>query len=376
MTKRILLTVVALIVLVGILAGIKFLQIRRMTEAAKSYTPPPATVSTAQVRAEAWETRLDAVGSFAAVQGVTVAAELPGKVTRIAFEPGAMARKGDLLVQMDIAAEKAQLRSAQAALSLAKTNLDRMTQLLARQSIAQSEYDTAEEQFKQAAAEVDNIRAIIDKKTIRAPFAGRLGIRLISLGQILAGGEAIVSLQTLNPIFVNFLLPQQYLSRLQQGLTVQVTTDALPGEVIEGKVTAINPEVDPATRNIRVQATVENVREELRPGMFANAAVVLPVQEQVLAIPATAVLYAPYSDSVFIVEKQATQKNGPPAGTVRQQFVRLGRKRGDFVSVISGLKEGDTIVSTGVFKLRNGQAIVVDNTLSPAFKLKPDPSNS
>jgi membrane fusion protein (multidrug efflux system) len=220
-------------------------------------------------------------------------------------------------------------------------------------------------------AQFDTIRAAIAKKTIRAPFAGRLGIRLINLGQILNEGEAIVSLQSLDPIFINFSLPQQQLVQAQPGLTVQVTTDALPDQTIEGKITAINPAVDTATRNLRVQATVANPQKRLRPGMFVNVAVVLPVQDKVLAIPATAVLYAPYGDSVFVVEEKKREQNSPPGKVVRQQFVRLGKKRGDFIAVSSGLNDGETIISTGVFKLRNGQAVVVDNTLAPEFRLKP-----
>jgi len=224
-------------------------------------------------------------------------------------------------------------------------------------------------------AQADTIRATIAKKNIRAPFAGLLGIRLVNLGEFLHEGDAIVSLQSLDPIFVNFLLPQQELSKIGLGLKVRVTTDALPGEVIEGTITAINPQVDASTRNIRIQATVANPRERLRPGMFAEVAVVLAGRNEVIAIPATSVLYAPYGDSVFVVEEKKSEKAGEPVKRVRQQFARLGEKRGDFVSVVSGVKEGEAVVSTGVFKLRNGQDVVVDNTLSPEFKLRPVPEN-
>jgi membrane fusion protein (multidrug efflux system) len=311
------------------------------------------------------------VGSLEAVQGVMVTAELKGKVDKIAFDPGAMVQAGDLLVQQDISSEKAQIQAAEAAVTLAKITLERTRKLLIEKTVSQSQYDNADAQYKQAAAQVDNIRATIAKKTIRAPFAGRLGIRLINLGQALNEGDAIVSLQSFDPIFVNFSLPQQELAQIRQGLVVRMTTDALPGRTIEGKITAINSSVDAATRNIRVQATAANPEEQLRPGMFVNVAVVLPAQEKVLPIPATAVLYAPYGDSVFIVEENNNEKTGRPGKIVRQQFVRLGKKRGDFVAIASGLKEGETIVSTGVFKLRNGQAIVVNNSQAPDFKLKP-----
>ena len=361
---------------IAVLGGIKALQIHEMILHGEQSVPPPLPVNTAVVQRQSWESLLTSVGSLEAVQGVMVTAELTGKVVYIGFEPGTNVQAGDVLVQQDISSEKAQLRGAEAALELARVNVERMKKLLADETIAQSQYDNASAQFKEAKAQVDNIRAIIGKKTIRAPFAGRLGIRLVNLGQTLNEGDQIVSLQSLNPIFVNFFLPQQELARIRLGFKVQLTTDVLPGEIVEGKITAINSQVDPSTRNIGVQATVANSQEHLRPGMFVKVDVVLPVQDQVLAIPSTAVLYAPYGDSVFVVEEEKSEKNGHHGKIVRQQFVRLGEKRGDFVSVVSGLKEGETVVSTGPFKLRNGQAVVVDNTLAPKFQLTPKPEES
>ena len=302
MKKRITLTLAGLTLLVGILGGIKGLQIDRMIAHGKQMLPPSEAVTTAVAILQTWESLLPAVGSLAAVQGVTVTAELTGKVVQIAFTPGSRVKAGDMLVKQDTSSEEAQLRSAEAAAALAKLNVERLGKLLAERTIAQSQYDNAEAGYKQAVAQADNIRASIAKKTIRAPFDGRLGIRLVNLGQVLNEGEAIVSLQSLDPIFVNFALPQQQLSSIKAGLAIRVTTDALPGEIIQGKITAINPQVDAATRNIRVQATVANADERLRPGMYVSVAVVLPDRIKVLAIPATAVLYAPYSDSVFIVE--------------------------------------------------------------------------
>ena len=371
MKKRVIFTIVGLLVLIGVLAGIKGLQISQMVANGKQFVPPPETVTAFEVHPDSWESLLTSVGSLEAVQGVMVTAELKGKVEDIAFKPGEMVRAGDLLVQQDISSETAQLRASEASAALAKITLERIRKLLTEKTVSQSQYDNADAQYKEAAAQLDTIRSAISKKTIRAPFAGRLGIRLINLGQILNEGDAIVSLQSLDPIFVNFSLPQQQLAKVQPGLTVRVTTDVLPGRVIEGKITAINPAVDAATRNIRVQATAANPQEKLRPGMFVNVAVVLPAQEKVLPIPATAVLYAPYGDSVFIVEEKKIDKNSPPGKIVRQQFVQLGKKRGDFIAVASGLNGGETIVSTGVFKLRNGQAVVVNNALAPEFKLMP-----
>jgi membrane fusion protein (multidrug efflux system) len=373
MKKTIVLTLFGLIVLIGVLGGIKALQIDTMIAQGKQYVPPPETVTTAEVQSATWPSVLTAVGSLEAVQGVTVTAELNGKVVHIAFEPGSAVKAGDLLVQQDTTSEKAQLRSAEASLELARLNLERAKELLPENVITRSNYDNAEAAYKQAAAQVDAIRATIAKKTIRAPFSGRLGLRLINLGQTLDDGAPIVSLQALDPIFVNFQLPQQELAKIQRNLPVKLTSDAFPGQTVMGTITAVNPQVDSTTRNIRIQATVSNQGERLRPGMFVNVAVELPESRPVLTIPATAVLYAPYSDSVFIVEEKSADNGKPPGSSVRQQFVRLGEQRGDFITVLSGLSEGETVVSTGVFKLRSGQSVVIDNTLAPEFKLTPQP---
>jgi membrane fusion protein (multidrug efflux system) len=376
MTKRILFTILGVLVVIGILGGIKGMQINRMIAVGSQSTPPPTTVTSAVVRTESWESHINSVGSLEAVQGVMLTAELPGKVVRIAFEPGTKVKAGDLLLQQDISSEKAQLRAAEATLALTKLDLERSSKLLATKAVAKAKYDSDFAQYKQAVAQIDGIRATIRKKTIRAPFDGSLGIRLVNLGQVLNEGEPIVSLQTINPIFVNFFLPQQQLAQVKPGLKVRVTTDALSGEVIEGEITAISPEVDVATRNIRIQATVANNQERLRPGMFVNVAVVLPSRGEVLAIPATAVLYAPYGDTVFVVNEKEREKDLQSVKVVQQKIVQLGEKRGDFVAIVSGLEKGETVVSTGVFKLRNDQTVVVDNTLAPVFKLAPKPEDS
>ena len=373
MKKKIIIAIIGLFVVTGIIAGIKGLQIGRMMGMKKQVMAE--TVTAAMVQQQSWESALISVGSLVAVQGVMVSAEMAGKVIAILFEPGRAVQAGDLLVQQDIAAETAQLRSAEATMALAKINFERARSLLAQKTYSRSEYDNADAQYKQAVAQADNIKAVIAKKTIRAPFSGVLGIRLINLGQILTAGDAIVSLQALDPVFVNFSLPQQQLGQIRPGLSIRVKTDALPGQVIDGTITAINPQVEAATRNIRVQATINNTQLLLRPGMFVNVTVVLPELQKVLAIPATAVLNAPYSDSVFIVENAAGDNSSSTAKVARQQFVRLGVRRGDYVAVTAGVKEGDMIVSTGVFKLRNGQAVAVDNTLAPEFTLTPTPKD-
>lgn len=374
MKKRIIvLTLIGLAILIAILGGVKALQIGAMIDQGKKFVVPPETITSVVVKADSWETALTAVGTLNAVQGVTIAAELVGKVGEITFDAGSLAKKGEILLRQDTSSEEAQLPGAVAQANLARSNLERANQLLAKGIIAQADRDNAVANAEQAQAQAESIRATIAKKTIRAPFSGRLGIRQVNLGQILREGDPIVSLQSLDPIYVDFTLPQQQLPQVRLGLPVGVTGDALPGITIEGRITAINPEVDAETRNIKVQATVANRSEKLRPGMFVNVAVGLPARQKVLAIPATAVLYAPYGDSVFVVEESKEEKGGK---AVRQQFVRLGEKRGDFVAVTSGLKEGETIVSTGVFKLRNGQSVVIDNKLAPDFQKAPRPENS
>jgi membrane fusion protein (multidrug efflux system) len=376
MKKRIFIAALIVILVIGLLGGIKFMQINHMIAYGNQFVPPPTTVTVATATQGAWESQLTAVGSLEAVQGVMVTAELPGKIEKIAFEPGTRVQAGDLLVQLDVASERAQLRAAETSVDLTSMNLERARQLFADNVIPQSQFDTSKAEFEQAVARRDDIRATIAKKTIRAPFAGRLGIRLVSLGQVLNEGQAIVSLQSLDPIFANFLLPQQQLAKVREGMTVRVDTDVLSGGAIEGRITAINSEVDAATRNIRIQATVANPDEQLRPGMFVNVAIVLPSKLEVLTIPATSVLYAPYSNSVFVLEQKQATDGRPAQKVLRQQFVSLGEQRGDYVAVLSGLKKGDQVVSTGVFKMRNGQPVVVDNTLAPEFKLDPRPEES
>lgn len=365
-----------LLLIVGPLALLKLTQFRAMAQARAAMVIPPTTVTADAARLDSWGETLSAPGSLEAVQGVTVAAEIPGKVVRIAFEPGAAIQAGDLLVQLDTSTEEAQLRAAEATAALARANLARARELRTSGTNSLAEMDAADAQARQADAQAESIRAVLAKKTIRAPFSGRLGLRLVNLGQILRDGEPITSLQTLDPIYVNFSLPQQRLAQLAPGTSVRVTSDAAPGENFEGRINAINPEVDAATRTVRVQATIANSGEKLRPGMYAGVEVVLPGRSEVLTIPVTSVLYAPYGDTVFVVETKPDPAGGKPQQVLRQQFVRLGVARGDFVSVVDGLKPGDMIVTSGVFKLRPGMPVVVDNALGLEARLAPRPQNS
>ncbi|MCS6242611.1 MAG: efflux RND transporter periplasmic adaptor subunit [Opitutus sp.] len=376
MIKKIAFTCLALLLVLGAIAGVKALQIRALIASGKTMVPPPDAVTTAVVRAETWETTLNAIGSFAAVQGVTLSAEVAGTVSKIDFESGASVAAGAVLVELDTSVEQAQLRSAEATAELARLNLTRARELRLQNTNSQADLDSADAQAKQAAAQADNLRAILAKKLIAAPFTGRAGIRLVNVGQFLPVGTPIVSIQALDPIFLNLSLPQQQLGQVSEGLTARVVTDAYPGQLFEGKVTAINPDLDPTTRSVKLQVTLPNADSRLRPGMFGTVSIVLPVTAPVIIIPATAVLYAPYGDTVFVVEEKKNEATGETQQVVRQQFVRLGTARGDFVAVTSGLKVGDTVVSAGVFKLRNGSTVSVKNEFAPNAQLAPKPSDS
>lgn len=364
------------LLIAGPLFLVKRSQFKAMGAAGAAMVMPPTTVTATPAKEENWENRLNATGSVVAVQGVTIGAEMPGKVVKIGFESGAVAKTGDVLVQLDTSTEEAQLRAAESTAALAKANLARARDLRQSNTNSPAELDAADAQAKQAQAQADNIRMVIAKKTIRAPFAGRLGLRLINLGQILKEGEAITTLQTADPMYVNFSLPQQRLPALAVGNAVRLKSDSAPDQIFEGKITAISPEVDPVTRNVRVQATIPNADEKLHAGMFVNVDVVLPTRTTALAIPATAVLYAPYGDSVFVVDETKNAKSGQMEKVLRQQFVRLGEARGDFVAVIDGLKAGELVVTSGVFKLRPNTHVVIDNTLAPDAKLAPKPKDA
>ncbi|MCG7899677.1 MAG: efflux RND transporter periplasmic adaptor subunit [Candidatus Thiodiazotropha weberae] len=373
MLKKVVLTIIGLAVLIGIPAAIKMQQFQAMAD--MQMTMPPEIVTADQVKRQQWPNTLSATGSLVAVQGVTVSAELGGKINQIAFKSGDRVKAGDLLVRLDTTAEEAQLRSAEAAAKLARINLDRNRGLRANKTVSQSDLDTSEATYKQATAQVENVKATIAKKTLRAPFSGQLGLRQVNLGQIIEQGTPVVTLQTIDPIYADFSLPQQRFSSVAVGNQVSITTDAAEDKSFSGKIIAINPEIDQATRTVRIRSTLSNQEELLRPGMFANVEVIMPQQDDVLAIPATSVLYAPYGDTVFVIDTTKDEATGEEQKTLRQQIIRLGQTRGDYVSVVTGLEEGETVVTSGVFKLRPNMAVVVDNTLALDAKLEPKPAN-
>ncbi len=365
-----------LVALVILLVGIKGLQISKMMAAGKEATPPPVTVTSAVVKEENWSPVLPAIGSVSAVQGAIVATELGGVVSEIKFENGGVAKKGDVIVKLDASQEEALLRSAEAEAELARTDLERAQGLASEKVVSKAELDAAESKFRRLTAIADQMRSNIRKKTLVAPFDGQLGIRQVNVGQMINAGQQIVPLTSLDPVYIDFALPQQHLAQLAQGLEVRVRSDAAPGREFKGKLTAINSMVDPVTRNVSVQATLENPDHALRPGMFAKTEVELPEKRPVLVIPGSAVSYAPFGDSVFVIEKKKDEKTGKESEVIRQQFVRVGEARGDFVSITNGLKAGETVVGTGVFKLRNGMAVAINNDLAPKPQANPTPVDS
>jgi membrane fusion protein (multidrug efflux system) len=354
--------------------GIKVLQIGKMMS-----TPmvmPPTTVSSAVVKEEDWAPTLSAIGSVSAVQGAVVSTELGGVVAEVDFQNGSVAKKGDVLMRLDSSAEEAQLHTAQADLELAKANLERERNLAQRKVVSQQEFDAAQSTFGQKQGAVDNMRSFITKKEVRAPFDGMLGIRQVNVGQMINPGQQVVQLTALDKVYVDFALPQQNLPKLGTGYEARVHADALQGHEFKGKVTAINSMVDAVTRNVGVQATLENPDHDLHPGMFVKVDVILPEKSKTLVIPGSAVSYAPYGNSVFVIDKTKDPKTGKESQSLRQAFVRIGEARGDFIAITEGLKAGDVIVGTGVFKLRNGMPVVINNDLAPKPQLNPKPIDS
>lgn len=374
--KPIFWVIIGVIALLLIFGGIKVLQIMAMISAGSKMVPPPTTVTSAVVKKADWQPSLNAVGSISPVQGAIIGAEVAGTVSEINFKSGASVKQGDLLLKLDASAELAQLRSAQADADLAKADFERAKDLTARKVISRAELDAARSKYAQKQAAVENMQSIIAKKEIHAPFSGVAGIREVNPGQMVNVGAPLVSLQTLDQVYVDFSLPQQDLGRLSVGLPVAVTTDAIQGREFTGKLTAVNPSLDPATRSVQLQGTLDNPDQALRAGMFARVKVLLPQKIATLYIPATAVSYAPFGDSVYLIEKKRDEKTKKESLVLRQQFIRTGETRGDFVAVTEGLKEGQEIVSTGVFKLRNSMSVVVDNKLAPNPKLSPSPPNT
>ena len=375
MAKRMILMLLGVGVLVGALAAVKARQVKTAVAKNANFRPPPEAVTTIVAKAEHWPGTWSAIGTVEAVRGVTVSADLSGIVGQIHFESGQAVRQGDVLVELDTRQERAQLTAAEAQSELTRLNFDRMKGLSAEGVMARADFDQAEAAEKQAQARVGEIKATIARKTIRAPFSGILGIRQVNLGQYLTDGAPIVPLQAIDPIYVNFSIPQQQVGNLKAGAPVAISAEGAGVTGRSGQVTAVNSVVDAATRNMQVQATLANKDGKLRPGMFVQTSLSLGTNTDVVALPASAINYAPYGDSVFVVEQMKDPKGQSYKG-VRQQFVKLGAGRGDQIAVLTGLKAGEEVVTSGVFKLRNGAAVQVNNAVQPGNNPAPRPEDS
>ena len=410
MKKKIAFSILGLLLVIGVLGGVKTLQIKDLIAAGQAAQIPPTAVAPTTVEEAAWETTLRSIGTMEAAQGVMITADVPGRVTELSFDGGESVEKGDVLLTQETSTEAAQLSAAESDLELATSNQQRVKRLFDGKVISRSEYDATTSALNAARAQVANIESVIKKKQIVAPFSGRLGLRMVDIGQDMSQGVPIVSLQASDKMRVNFSLPQQALARVKRGLNVRVVTDAVPGKIFEGQITAINTEIDESTRTVKLQAAIDNQiiddQPSLLPGMFANVEVVLNDQKQVLMIPLTAVSFATYGDSVFVIEDaNATASNDAAAEQsaaalddseaaispsdagatgsadenqtlkARQQFVQLGERRGDFVEVTKGLEAGQQLANDGVFKLRNGATVILtDGGEKPS--LTPDPDNA
>jgi membrane fusion protein, multidrug efflux system len=375
MNKRMLQMLTVVAVVVASLGFVKFQQIQAAIAMGRSYAPPPEAVTTIVARPQPWPATLEATGSVAPVQGVTLSGDEPGVVEKIVFESGAHVRAGQPLVLLDTRQERAQLASAAAQHELDRTRLERAKTLFEQQLIAHADYDDISAQFAQSEAAVNAIQAGIERKTIRAPFAGAVGIRQVNLGQYVRSGDPIVPLQSEDPIYVNFAVPQQQVASLRIGAVVHAAADSGAQATAAGRITAINPVVDEATRNVQVQATFRNEHGRLRAGAYVTVKVMLGTSAPLIALPASSINFAPYGNSVFIVERQ----KGPDGKThlgVRQQFVKLGATQGDQVAILGGVKAGEEIVTSGVFKLRPNAAVQVNNRVRPSDDPAPRPGDS
>ncbi len=363
---------VMLLIILG-LAYVKYSHFRTGMAMGAKFAPPPSAVTTVIVKAQKWQPVLGAVGSLKAVNGVMVSTDLAGIVSEISFDSGAPVKKGDLLLRLDTKQEAAQLRSAEARLDLAKASLARQEDLLSKKASSQAEFDSAKAEARQAEAVVEESRAMISRKTIQAPFDGLLGIRQVNVGQYLNVGAPIAPLQSLDPIYVEFNVPQQNLNLIAMGKKLRLKAEGVAGGDSSGEITAIDSRVDEATRNIQIQGTIPNPDHKLRPGMFASVEVLLPEKDGVIAIPSSSINYAPYGDSVFLVRDQPAKDGKPACKVVEQQIVKIGPSRGDQVSILSGIQDGDEVVSSGVFRLRSKAPVIINNMVQPANEANPRP---
>jgi len=372
MTKRMLIMIGCVVLLVAVLAFGKFLQIRQLIASAPK--PGPQTVTAAKVENLEWQPALSAVGTLAPVRGVDVTTEIAGLVRNVRFKSGDEVKAGQVLFELNADSDIAQLHALQAAADLSATVLKRDKLQFSAQAISQAQLDADEADLKAKRAQVAQQQATVDKKTIRAPFAGKLGITAVNPGQYLNPGDKLVTLQTIDTVYVDFFVPQKQLSGLSVGQKLNLTADAFPGVPFSAKVTSINPRIDPATRNVQVEATVPNAKRQLLPGMFANVSLEMGEKKKYLTLPQTAITYNPYGSTVFtLAPGKDKDEKGNAQLVATQQFVTTGPTRGDQVAILTGLQEGQTVVTTGQLKLKNGTPAIIDNKVLPANSPNPTP---
>ncbi|HTN42645.1 MAG TPA: efflux RND transporter periplasmic adaptor subunit [Nitrospiria bacterium] len=373
MTKRMVVMLLVVGLLFAAIFGFQAFKAKMIKQFMATMKMPPATVTAMKAELQPWQPQLNAVGSLRAVHGVDVTTEIGGLVREVRFKSGDEVKAGQVLVQLNADADVGLLRSLEAAAELARIVYERDKEQFAIQAVSKAVLDGDAADLKSKEAQVAQQAAVVEKKTIRAMFEGRLGINAVNLGQYVNPGDKIVTLQSLDPIFVDFFLPQQNLSRLKIGLTVTVTTDAIPGRTFEGRINAINPKVDPDTRNLQIEATIANAKHELLPGMYATVTVQSGGVQQYLTLPQTSVTFNPYGESVYVIEEGGKGADGKPVLTARQTFVTVGETRGDQVAILKGIKPGDLVATSGQLKLKNGSAVVINNTVQPSNDPAPKP---
>lgn len=375
---RYVVAILSLIAVLATLAGVKASQISTLMDAGKAMQkagPPPEVVSTRVAETQTWGGTLSATGSIMAAQGVSLSTDAPGIVSRLYFDSGKVVQQGQVLVELDSNVERAQLASVRARRELAATSLKRTQALVDSGAMAPAQLDADQSAYKSLLAEAATLDAQIQRKVIRAPFSGKVGIREVNLGQYLAPGTRVAVLEATKSVYVDFTLPQEQLSSLAVGMPVKVYEARGNTALADGTIRAIEPAVDTATRSVRIRASVANDNDKFRSGMFVRAEVVLPNEHAVTVIPATGLVHASYGDSVFIVEKLPATAEKPAGTYARQQFVRQGESRGDFVAILDGIKPGQEVVTAGAFKLRNGSSVMVNNNVKLDPQLDPHPIN-
>lgn len=375
MTKRMIIMLAAAIVVFGGVLGFLIFRGIMIQKYIASMGQPPQTVTTVVAKYQEWEPTLDAVGSLKALKGTDITPQLAGIVAEIPFESDSEVKEGDLLVKLANEDDVAKLKALQADADLARLNYDRSKELVKSRAVSQAQLDTATATLKSALAQVAAQQALVDKKEIRAPFDGRVGIRLVDIGQYLTAGQKITTLQALDPIYVDFTLSQSNVSKISVGQAVAIRTDAYPGQTFTGKVVALDPKLDTATRNIAVRAELANPDRKLLPGMFASVKIITGAEEKKLTLPETAITYNPYGETVFLVEKGKPDADGKTPLVARQKFVVTGTTRGDEVAITKGISEGDTVVASGQLKLKNGTPLTINNSQSLPVEAAPNPQD-